>query len=253
MPNPELVTLPGNSDVLREASHMANIARFLHLWKHARALVGTYGTYTTIRDTTVFRSASAPRSRSSTAEPSDTEIFLSLDAAETAINSAQPDGAAKDDLHFFNSLWETTIAVLEDILAHGPLPQELFGWGIFALSTGYLYSPCDRGIFSNHKHRLRSALKMMPSLHGRRRNEYVISGSICIEMHVKAMKEIHTVGHILLSRFRQDGWKKVRWYHATRVAERWIQALGLVPEERVEKANEMGSEDQEARSAFTFP
>ncbi|CAE6996022.1 hypothetical protein CFE70_000220 [Pyrenophora teres f. teres 0-1] len=259
------VTLPANNDVLSEASHMTNTARFLHLLNHARALVRRYGIYTTLHDTTVFCRASTPRSRPSNAEPSITEVFLSLRAAQQAIDSVQPDGAVKDDLHFFNDLWNTTITVLEEILDHGSLPQEPFGWGVFALSTGYLHSRhtniAYRDVFSNHKYRLRSALERMPSLDRKRRNAYVISERPSMEALVKARREIHTVGHILLSKFRQDGWKRVRWYHAITVTERWIQAFGLVPEEKVEmvegiasgEGKDVDGENHDSCSESKFP
>jgi len=263
--NSDPVTLPANNDVLLEASHMTNIERFLHLLNQVRALIRRYGTYTILSDTSIFHRASAPRLHSSTAEPSVTEVFLSLGAAQDSINSAQPDGAANDDLRFFGNLWKTTITVLEEILACGSLPQEAFGWGVFALSTGYMHLPSgsltDQNIFSNHKYRLHTALKMMPSLNGERRSEYIVTGKTSTAALVKTRRDIHTMGHILLSKFRQDQWKSVRWYHAVAVAKRWIQAFGLIPEKKADKTEktrsrkgkDVSKQDQDTRPVFSFP
>jgi len=244
---------------------MTSIECFLHLLNQVRALIRRYGTYTTLSDTTVFQRACAPRLRSSTTEPSVTEVFLSLGAAQDSINSTQPDGTANDDLRFFGNLWETTITVLEEILACGSLPQEAFGWGVFALSTGYMHLPSrnliDQNIFNNHKYRLHTALKMMPSLNGERRSEYVVTSRTSTAALVRARRDIYTMGHILLSKFRQDQWKSVRWYHAVAVAEKWIQAFGLIPEKKADKAEERASsegknvseQDPEKRPVFSFP
>ena len=260
-----LVTLPANNDVLVEASYMTNIERFLYLLNQVRALIGRYGTYTTLSDTTVFHRASAPRLRSSTTEPSVTEVFLSLGAAQDSINIAQPDGTANDDLRFFGKLWESTTTVLEEILACGLLPQEAFGWGVFALSTGYMHlasrNLIDQNIFSNHKYRLYTALKMMPSLNGERRSEYIVTSKTSTAALVRARMDIYTMGHILLSKFRQDQWKSVRWYHAVAVAEKRIQAFGLIPEKKAEKAEETVSgegkdaskQKPETHPMFNFP
>jgi hypothetical protein len=127
---------------------------------------------------------------------------------------------------------------LESILARGSLPQESFGWGIFALSSGYMhpYSSSSlsnnhlvaRNIFSSHKYRLHAALVSLPSMDGERRSEYVVSEKTKLDALVKARRMIHTCGHILLDEFRKGMWARVRWFHAVEVCERWIRAFGLV-------------------------
>ncbi|RMZ74534.1 integral membrane [Pyrenophora seminiperda CCB06] len=202
---------------------------------HMRALVGRYGTYTTLRDTNIFCRAPAPQLHSSTAAPSATKVFRSLGAAQESINSTQLDGATKDDLLFFHHLWEITITVLEEITSCSSLPEEPFGWGIFGLSAGYIHPPSkdliDQNKFDHHKYRLHAALKGLPSLDEKRKSEYEFTKKTSTAVLVKARREVHIMGRILLSRFRQDEWKRVRWYHAVAVAERWIEAFGLVPRE----------------------
>ncbi|KAF1941295.1 hypothetical protein EJ02DRAFT_348045 [Clathrospora elynae] len=238
---PSSLTLPKNSEVLKNAFRMSNIERFLHLQRHAKLLVGTYGQYTTYSKTTVFARAHNPRKEYQ--EPTITELALSLAAAQDSLNSAQPDGPARDDLLLFQCLWEITIIVLEDILARGSLEQESFGWGIFGLSAGYIDPPANdltiHNLFTNHKDRLHAALSSLPSLDpGRRRSEYVVSEKTQIGALVRARREIHTCGHILLHTFRQAQWRRVRWWHAIATAERWIGAFGLMPEEVPEEMPE---------------
>jgi hypothetical protein len=247
IPTPNMIiTLPSNTDVLKEASHMTNIKRFFYLWHHTKLLVENYGPYTTYEDTTVFMRAT--KAQRLNKEPPTEKLAYSLAAAQDCVNSAQPSGPAKDDLLLFTRLWETTMTVLESMLARGSLPQESFGWGIFALSSGYVHPPVSRSasyntlvaqnIFNSHKYRLQAALLSLPSMDGQRRSEYVVGEKKKLDALVKARRQIHTCGHILLDEFRKGSWGRVRWLHAVEVFERWIRAFGLVPQRVQEQAPE---------------
>jgi hypothetical protein len=233
----DVVTLPSNADVLTEASRMSNIERFLHLWQHTKLLVEKYGPYTTLAGTTVFIRASGVDEV--VKDPPIVRLALSLAAAQDCVNSAQPDGPVKDDLLLFKRLWETSITILEEILARGSLPQETFGWGIFGLASGYEHPPPSsspshnhlvaKNIFSSHKYRLQAALLRLPSMNGRRRSEYEVSEKTRVDALVSARRQIHFYGHILLEEFRKGSWGRVRWLHAVEVCEKWIRAFGLLP------------------------
>jgi hypothetical protein len=209
---------------------MTNIERFFHLLRHAKLLVERNGPYAIHRGTTVFTRALSPHPRK---DPSTKDLALSLAAAQDSMNSAQPSGPANSELDLFINLWETIITVLEEILARGSLPQEAFGWGIFGLSPGYMHAPGNdlnaENLFEKHKYRLRAALLALPSMDGRRRSEYIVSEKTNITTLVKARRECHTIAHLLLHRFRQEQWRRVRWFHVVSVAERWIGAFGLMP------------------------
>jgi hypothetical protein len=249
---PEIVvTLPANADVLTEASRMPDIERCFHLWQHTKSLVEKYGPYTTLADTTVFVRASGVSE--AIKDPPIVRLALSLAAAQDCVNSAQPDGPAKDDLLLFTRLWETTIAIMENILARGSLPQEDFGWGIFGLSSGYQHPPSSsspshnhlvaKNIFSSHKRRLHAALLMLPSMDGRRRSEYILGEKTKVEVLVNARKEIHFCGHILLDEFRKGSWGRVRWFHVVEVCEKWVRAFGLMPRKVQEELREEVAEE----------
>jgi hypothetical protein len=233
-----------------EASRMTNLERFFHLWHHTKLLVANYGPYTTHEDNTVLTRASGIQRLNK--DPPTKKLAYSLAAAQD-VNSAQPDGPAKDDLLLFICLWETTIRVLERILARGSLPQESFGWGIFALSSGYMHPPASssasynnlvaQNIFNYHKYRLRAALLSLPSMDGQRRSEYVVSEKKKLDALIKARRQIHTCGHILLDEFRKGGWRRVRWLHAVEVCEKWVRAFGLVPQRVQKEVPEQAPED----------
>jgi hypothetical protein len=242
-------TRPLSADALEATSSMTNIERFLHLLQYTKLLVGRYGPYTTHRGTTVFTHALNPHPSK---DPSTTDLALSLAAAQDSMNSAQPSGPANFDLDLFIHLWETTVAVLEEILARGSLPQEAFGWGIFGLSSGYMHAPANdvdaENLFEKYKYRLRAALLALPSMDGRRKSEYVVSEKTKITTLVKARRECHTIAHLLLHQFRQEQWRRVRWLHMVSVAEWWIYAFDLMPVEIGQKKRE-----EEHRDVRFFP
>ncbi|KAF1833692.1 hypothetical protein BDW02DRAFT_372225 [Decorospora gaudefroyi] len=255
---PDSTALPSNADVLAEASRMSNIERFIHLLRHAEALIRQYGPYTTHKGTKVFIRAPTPCIK----EPSPRDLALSFAAAQDCSNSAQPSGPANDDLRLFFHLWTTTITILEDILARGSLPQESFGWGIFGLAAGYIHPPSPsndlttRNLFSNQKYRLHAALSKLPSLDGAKRSEYVVSEKTKIAELVRTRREIHTCGHIILDEVRKEGWARVRWLHAMAVAERWIGAFGLMPQKvdkKVEKEVKAEKQEQVLEDKRTVP
>ncbi|KAI4944072.1 hypothetical protein J4E91_008927 [Alternaria rosae] len=166
--NRELPVLPPNKEILASAIHMTNITRFIHLLSYAKALITHHGPYTTLPTTSVFSRSLRPPKLSKPPYPSSsptlTNFALSLAAAQDSTYSAQPSSTAKDDLDFFTLLWDSSIAVLEEILSHGSLPGESFGWGIFGLAAGYIHPPSpshdlsQQNIFLRNKARLHAAL-----------------------------------------------------------------------------------------------
>lgn len=221
---------------------MSNIERFFHLLRTANSLIGHYGPHTTFSGTTVFTRAPVPRP--STTVPLPEEVALSLAAAQDSINSAQPKGPSNDDLLLFTHLWETTITLLEQLLETEDLDQESFAWGIFGLASGYMHPPASTlapcNLVSQHKNRLHAALTSLPSMDSsaRNRNEYMVSESTKIRVLVKARKEIHLCANLLLLQFREEDWRRVRWWHTIAVAERWIGRLGLGPADMARRAED---------------
>ncbi|RAR01793.1 integral membrane protein [Stemphylium lycopersici] len=231
-----------NKDALTKTAQLNNAERFLRLLQYSKALVAQNGPYTTAPGTAVLLRASQLRVHRDDEALSTAEFALSLAAAQGSISSAQPDGPEKDDLLLFNRFWETAVAVLEEILSPGSLPQESFGWGIFGLSSGYMHPPSNeltmQNTFSSYKYRLHAALLKLPSLTGAKGSEYAVREKTSTAALVKVRREIHTCAHILLHKFRQEEWKRVRWFHVVAVAERWLGAFGQLPPQRVVKDRE---------------
>jgi hypothetical protein len=48
-----------------------------------------------------------------------------------------------------------------------------------------------------------------------------------VEVLAKANRQVHICASLVLQRFRQEGWHRIRWWHGVKVAERWVQRLGL--------------------------
>ena len=157
-------------------------------------------------------------------------MATSLAAAQDSIGSAQLSGPAKEDLHIFKHLWDTTVDVLEEVLATGDLDHESFGWGILGLCAGYMYpsSEASYELFEEHKHRLHEALLALPTIDSlRRREELVVEGEERVEVLAKANRQVHICASLVLQRFRQEGWHRIRWWHGVKVAEKWVQKLEL--------------------------
>jgi hypothetical protein len=74
---------------------------------------------------------------------------------------------------------------------------------------------------------------MLPSLDERSKNEYTVSGKRTTDVLTRARRDIHTLAHIILHEFRLGRWRRVRWLHSIAVAERWVGAFGLRPQEMV--------------------
>ena len=265
----ELPDLPPNKDILASAIRMTNITRFIHLLSHAKALITHHGPHTTLPATSVFTRSLKPPRPAYPSSPSLKFLALSLAAAQDSTYSAQPPSRTKDDLDFFTLLWDSSIAVLEEILSRGSLPQESFGWGIFGLAAGYMHPPSpphdlsQQNIFMRNKARLHAALCMMPSLEGPAGNGYRMSGRTTTEGLTRARRDIHTLGHVLLYEFRKGGWKRVRWGNAVAIAERWVGTFGLrgrefegfgrVVAEREDEERGEGKKETRKRVTFEFP
>lgn len=220
---------PANAVVLAQASHMSTISRFRFLLQHSKDLIETYGPYTTHENTTVLTRATTPRIKPF--GPSSKCMATSLAAAQDCIGSAQISGPAKEDLHIFKHLWDTTIELLEGVLATGDLDHESFGWGIWGLCAGYLYPPSEAlyEVFEEHKHRLHEALLALPAIDApnRKREALIVSGERRVEVLAKANRQVHICASLVLQRFRQEGWHRIRWWHGIKVADRWLTKLGL--------------------------
>lgn len=158
-------------------------------------------------------------------------MATSLAAAQDCVGSAQIPGPAKEDLHTFKHLWDTTVELLEMALATGDLDHESFGWGIWALCAGYMYPPSEAAyeMFEEHKHRLHEALLALPAIDSpmRQREELAVSGESRVEVLAKANRQVHICASLILQRFRQEGWHRIRWWHGVKVADRWIAKLRL--------------------------
>ena len=234
MPTSPTTASSTNANILVDASHLPTIARFHFLLNHSKALVHSYGPYTTHTGTTVFTRADPPRPRPY--GPSSRCIATSIAAAQDSVGSAQLPGLAKEDLHVFKYLWDTTVDVLEEVLATGDLDHESFGWGVLGLCAGYMYPPSEASyeMFEEHKHRLHEALLALPTIDSprRKREELFVKGEGRVEVLAKANRQVHICASLVLQRFRQEGWHRIRWWHGVKVAERWVQRLGL--EDQVE-------------------
>ncbi len=221
-----------NTIILANALRMPIISRFHYLLNQSKTLVRSHGPYLTYTNTTVFTRATSalikPRG------PSSRCMAASLAAAQDCVGSAQVPGPAKEDLHIFKHLWETTVELLEGVLVTGDLDHESFGWGIWGLCAGYMYPPSEASyeVFEEHKHRLHEALLALPSLDSPRRRdqELVVSGEGKIEMLANVNRQVHICASLVLQRFRQEGWHRIRWWHGVKVADRWIAKLGLEDE-----------------------
>lgn len=211
---------------------MPILARFHYFLNHTKRLVQSHGPYTTHTNTTVFTRATHPQNRPH--GPSSKNIATSLAAAQDSLGSAQVPGPAKQDLHIFKHLWDTTVDLLEEVLATGDLDHESFGWGIFGLCAGYIYPPSEAfyETFEEHKHRLHEALLALPTMDSpsRRRDEFLVKGEGRVEVLAQANRQVHICASLVLQRFRQEGWHRIRWWHGVQVAERWVGRLGLVDE-----------------------
>ncbi|KAJ4324296.1 hypothetical protein N0V94_001354 [Neodidymelliopsis sp. IMI 364377] len=232
-PVPSTTASPANANVLTDASHMSTIARFRYLLHYTKDLIHSHGPYATHTNTTVFTRASYPRTKPYGL--SSKCLAASLAAAQDCIGSAQIPGPAKEDLHIFKHLWDTTVVLLEEILATGDLDHESFGWGIYGLCAGYMYPPSEAlyEVFEEHKHRLHEALLALPTTSSprRKREELYVQGEGKVEVLAKANRQVHICASLVLQRFRQEGWHRIRWWHGVKVAETWIVKLGLGDEE----------------------
>lgn len=96
-----------------------------------------------------------------------------------------------------------------------------------------MYPPSEASveIFEDRKHRLHEALLATPNMDSpRRRKELVVEGEGTVEILAKAHRQVHICANLVLQRFRQEGWHRIRWWHGIQVAEIWIERLRLADE-----------------------
>ncbi|KAF2020931.1 hypothetical protein BU24DRAFT_446054 [Aaosphaeria arxii CBS 175.79] len=223
--------------ILQHAQSLTPVPRFHFLLHHTERLCQLH-THATI-PSNIFNRESLPPSQS----PPDltpTRFASSLSAAQDASHTAQPAGPAYDDLRVFSALWQTTIALLDNILsAHAVLSLEAFGWGVYGLSSGLIETDA---LVLNHKARLHTALSSLPYLTGRKRarkdDSGVMVGYLKDSMVVRlsedgrvhsltsARRSVHVCAWLLVQGMRKEGWDGVRWGHGVRVCEGWMKLLG---------------------------
>ncbi|KAF2874381.1 hypothetical protein BDV95DRAFT_539782 [Massariosphaeria phaeospora] len=203
-----------------KATLLPPIPRFLYLLAAAKSLIAAHGPYTTHPKTTVFTRAATP----SCNPPTQKDYAISFAIAKDCISSAQPDGPAKSDLQLFGLLWTTTIEAIDLLLESCHLDNESFGWGVFGLTAGYI-DPDP--LFSSMKSRLHEALCKFPDMENpkRGREMLVIGGAQRVDGLVKARRQVHVMGNLMMQSFRAD-WGRCRWWYGVAVAERWIGRVG---------------------------
>lgn len=220
-------TTPDLADALQNHDDRL-LPRFIHLLDESKALAKAHGPHTTYAGTSVF--ARAPIARKSSEQASSKDFATSLAAAQDCIESAQLDGAAKEDLAIFGRLSQSTNDALEKIIDSGDLDYETLGWGVYGLSAGYMVSTSRREAspILAYKKRLHDALQKMPSIDStvRKSLESVACCGGKINVLAKANREIHICANLLLQQFRREEWRRIRWYHAVAVVKRWAD-LGL--------------------------
>ncbi|KAL5399432.1 hypothetical protein PMIN06_001425 [Paraphaeosphaeria minitans] len=233
------------SDAVSEALSLDTFPKFIHLYDHAKSLIGIHGRYTASSDPIIFERAQnkAPTNK----KPSREDLACSFAAAQDAIHAVQPAGPAKDDLELFKLLWEATIDAIAKVLEGGNLDLEVCAWGIIGLAAGYMKpeatSHADKSSFSAYRSRLRTASGSLDSLKSPRNGRAPgVSPEQRAYILTKARREIHVCSNLLLQQYRRDGWTHIRWYHGIAVAERWIENLTVaevVPgEEEVHSARD---------------
>jgi hypothetical protein len=205
---------------------ISSVQRFSHLLDQSKSLIQNYGPYTALASTKSF--SRAPARRDFMSNFSEEDIARSFAAAQKC-KGAQQVGDTKCDLATFESLWNTTLSVLDLVLGTGDLDHGTFGWGIAGLCAGYINhaSLHEDASFLSLKTRLHSALRKMSSREPTwKKNQEQTDGKI--HVLAKTNREVHVCATLLLQQFRREKWTRIRWYHAVAVAERWAEHLGLV-------------------------
>jgi hypothetical protein len=90
----------------------------------------------------------------------------------------------------------------------------------------------EQTAFEALRQRLRTALGSLPGVTDSQRgrsDEYTASipGAERLGQLVRARKEVHFCGTLLVQVFREDEWRSVRWGHVIVVVERWLGNLEL--------------------------
>jgi hypothetical protein len=217
-----------DTDIL-VADKSPTVLRFWNLLSQSKFLIDVHGPHTSYIGTTVF--SRAPLARDRAKEVSNKDFAVSLAVAQDCAGCAQLDSPAKEDLASFTQLWESAISALEKAIETGDLGHEILGWGVFGLSAGYISHASWRedSLFLSLKTRLHSGLLQIQSMNARGENK---SGSTRgagegIKILARANREVHVCAHLLLQQFKREEWKRIRWYNAVAVAQKWINHLKL--------------------------
>lgn len=210
---------------------MDTFPRFVHLWEHAKCLINYYGANRTVPDSSIFTQAEVFAQTQSW--PSTEAFARSLATAQDLVLITPPKGVAKDEIEFFNTLWDATTDVLEKALGEANLSLEVYAWGIAGLAAGYKApsstSASNTKRFMSYKARLKAALKCLPSLSSPFSSPHSgVTPARQTYILTKARREVHICSSILIQQVKEEGWKNINWYHGVAVAERWIGNLALV-------------------------
>jgi hypothetical protein len=157
---------------------------------------------------------------------------MSFAAAQDCTGTAQVEGAAKDDLRIFEDLHDTTTAILDQYLEPGRIQHDTLGWIIIAFCSGYIPHTKwhEDSLFLSHKTRLKDALLQLPSLRPNRPQSEVVFDGNRLSVLTKANREVHICANLLLQQFKNEGWRRIRWFHAIAVAENLLGHLGYARE-----------------------
>lgn len=120
--------------------------------------------------------------------------------------------------------------LIETILDSNELELESFGWGMYALSSGYS-PPTPDPLFETNRARLKVSLDHLPGLNRKREMgmeaavKMKTPGAEKIFTLANANRSVHICATMMAQSIRED-WKRVRWWHVISVVERWVGNLG---------------------------
>lgn len=226
MPYPASPSIFPSPTVIQTATSLAIVPRFSYLLENTIYCIRTHGPYG-INNAGHLICTSNFRKKN----PSEASFAQSLAAAQDSLATHQPEGPLFEDLKIFNMLMGTTIELLEKIVDSNVLGLEEWAWGVYGLCAGYT-NPDQQ--FLTQKLRLYTALQALPDLHKDAERRYgnnleperPVTPADRINVLTLANRRVHICSTLLLQAIRRN-WPRVRWHHAIKVCEGWINHLGL--------------------------
>lgn len=215
-----LVSLPPRppllpSTIFDEAVNLPLLPRFTYLLRRATTIMETNGPYGLDDSNHLIREPQPMW------DSTELRFHNNLAVAQDALQHPQPEGPCLEDLRVLCYLWSTGIHCLNQITATHILDLEVFAWGVFGLTAGYI-SPDD--LAQSHRTRLHTALTSLPELR-RPSSGRTLEAAERADRLIRANRAIHICAVLLLQTVRKD-WKGVRWGFLIRVCEKWINHLG---------------------------